>query len=82
VERKCINRTGAHKKVYLHATVQMNWNIFNGGLSQEQSGQPTCVGTINVGQPENLLTTLTFMPFQVLFMTSLNALYSGNKNVF
>jgi hypothetical protein len=67
VERKCINRAGAYKKVYLLATVQMNLNMFNGRLSQEQSGQPTCMGTINVGQPENLLKKLTFTPLRIIF---------------
>ena len=69
-----MNRAGAHKKVYLHAAVQMKWNMFNGGLSQEESGQPTCMGTINVGQPENLLTTLAFMPLTIIFR-----FYSGSR---
>ena len=75
MERKC-NRAGTHKKVYLHAAVLMSWNMFNGRLWQEQCGQSTCMGTINVGQPENLLTNLTSPPLTIIFRLYSKSLYT------
>ena len=77
MERKCNNRARAHKKVYLHEAVQMNWNMFSGRLSQEQYEQSTFMDTINVGKPENVLTKLTFTPLTIIFR-----FYSGKKSFY
>jgi hypothetical protein len=74
---KCINRAGAHNKVHLSpcgSTDELeyvNWWIIAWTV---RTANMHGYYTINMGQPDNLLTTVTFTPLTTIFR-----LYSGSR---